>query len=192
MTAICGEYQFIWQSSVFFICFSYLDLTYQLVRASLVAQLIRNLPEMQETWVQSLGWEDPPEKGKDTPPQYSVLENSMDCIVHRVAKSWTQLSLTHYQLVKWLRKYQRPWFLKINHLYHEINIITFILTFSIKASIRTTFTLEFYLAISWNVHWVSDAIQPSHPLSSLSLLAFSLSQHQGLYRWVSSSHQVVK
>ena len=116
-----------------FICFSYLDLTYPLVRASLVAQLIRNLLEMQETWVQTLGWEDPTEKGKDTPPQYSGLENSMDCIVHGVAKSWTQLSLTHYQLVKGLRKYQRPWFLKINHLYHEINIITFILTFVNKS-----------------------------------------------------------
>ena len=34
--------------------------------ASLVAQLVMNLPEMQETWVQSLGWEDPLEKGKAT------------------------------------------------------------------------------------------------------------------------------
>ena len=44
------------------------------------------------------------------------------------------------------------------------------------------------------VHWVSDAIQPSHPLSSPSPshLAFNLSQHQGLFKWVSSSHQVAK
>ena len=34
--------------------------------ASLVAQLVKNLPVMQETWVQSLGWEDPLEKGKTT------------------------------------------------------------------------------------------------------------------------------
>jgi len=34
--------------------------------ASLVAQLVKNLPTMQETWVQSLGWEDPLEKGKAT------------------------------------------------------------------------------------------------------------------------------
>ena len=34
--------------------------------ASLVAQLVKNPPTMQETWVQSLGWEDPPEKGKTT------------------------------------------------------------------------------------------------------------------------------
>ena len=43
-----------------------------------------------------------------------------------------------------------------------------------------------------HVHWVGDAIQPSHPLSSPSPPAFNLSQHQGLFQWVSSSHQVVK
>ena len=41
------------------------------------------------------------------------------------------------------------------------------------------------------VYQVSDAIQPSHSLSSLSPPAFSLSQHQGLFYWVSSAHQVV-
>ena len=59
------------------------------LRASLIAQLIKNQPAMQDTWVQSLGWEDPPEKGKATHSSYSGLENSMDCIVHGVAKSWT-------------------------------------------------------------------------------------------------------
>ena len=43
-----------------------------------------------------------------------------------------------------------------------------------------------------HVHWVSDAIQPSHPLSPPSPLALSLSQHQGLFQWVSSLHQVPK
>ena len=42
-----------------------------------------------------------------------------------------------------------------------------------------------------HVHWVGDAIQPFHPLPSPSS-AFTLSQHQGLYHWVSSSHQVAK
>ena len=41
-----------------------------------------------------------------------------------------------------------------------------------------------------HIHWVGDAIQPSHPLSSPSPPAFSLSQHPGLFKWVSSSHQV--
>ena len=43
-----------------------------------------------------------------------------------------------------------------------------------------------------HVHWVGDAIQPSHPLSSPFPSALNLSQHQGLFQWVSSSHQVAK
>ena len=43
-----------------------------------------------------------------------------------------------------------------------------------------------------DVHWVSDAIQPSHPLLSPSPPDLNLSQHQGLFKWVSSSHQVAK
>ena len=42
-----------------------------------------------------------------------------------------------------------------------------------------------------HAHWIGDAIQPSHPLLSPSP-AFNLSQHQGLFQWVSSSHQVAK
>jgi len=42
------------------------------------------------------------------------------------------------------------------------------------------------------VHRVGAAIQPSHPLLSPSPPAFNLSQHQGLFKWVSSSHQVAK
>ena len=43
-----------------------------------------------------------------------------------------------------------------------------------------------------HVHWVGVAIQPSHPLLSPSPCAFNLSQHQGLFNWVSSSHQLAK
>ena len=43
-----------------------------------------------------------------------------------------------------------------------------------------------------HVHWVGDAIQPSHPLLPPSPPAFSLSQHQGLFQWVDSSHQEAK
>ena len=43
-----------------------------------------------------------------------------------------------------------------------------------------------------HVHWAGDAIQPSHPLSSPSPPALNLSKHQGLFKWVSSSHQVIK
>ena len=55
--------------------------------ASLVAQLVKNLPAIRETWVGSLGWEKPL---KAYPLQYSGLENSIDYIVHRVAESQTE------------------------------------------------------------------------------------------------------
>ena len=103
-------------------------------RASLIAQLVKNPPAIQETLVRFLGWEDPlrrdrlptpvflsfscgsagkesacnagdlglipglgrsPEEGKGYPLQYSGLENSMDYIVHWVAKSPTWLSDFH-------------------------------------------------------------------------------------------------
>ena len=59
--------------------------------ASFVAQLVKNPPAMQETWVRSLCWENPGE-GNSYPLQYSGLENSMDCVVHGVTKSQTRLS----------------------------------------------------------------------------------------------------
>ena len=70
----------------------------EIIRVSLLGQTIKNLPAMQETWVSSLGWEDPLEKGTaGYPLQYSGLENPVDrgawqATVHGVAKSGTGLS----------------------------------------------------------------------------------------------------
>ena len=69
-------------------------------RASLVAQMVKNVPAMQETWVQSLGQEDSPGEGHGNPLQYSCLGNPMDrgawwATVHGIAKSRTRLSNTH-------------------------------------------------------------------------------------------------
>ena len=55
----------------------------------LEAQLIKNPPAMQETWVRSLGWKDPLEKGTGYPLQCPGLENSMDGVVHGATKSRT-------------------------------------------------------------------------------------------------------
>ena len=62
-----------------------------------VAQLVKNLPAVQETRVQSLGGEDPPGEGNSNPLQYSCLENLTDtgawwAAVHGVTKSWASLS----------------------------------------------------------------------------------------------------
>ena len=51
------------------------------------------------------------------------------------------------------------------------------------------YLLEF---VQTHTLWVSDVIQPSHPLSSPSPPALDLSQHQGLFQWIGSSHQVAK
>ena len=70
-----------------------------LVWASLVAQMVKNLPAVQEIWVQSLGWEDPLQNGMAT--HCSILawripwtEEPGWATVHGVTKSGTQLS-TH-------------------------------------------------------------------------------------------------
>ena len=57
---------------------------------------------------------------------------------------------------------------------------------------RSTPGLPVHHQFPESTHWVGDAIQPSHPLSSPSPPALNLSQHQGLFKWVSSSHQVAK
>ena len=61
-----------------------------------MAQMVKNLPEMQETWVRSLGWEDPLEEGMATHSSILACRIPMDrgawwVTVHRVAKSWTRL-----------------------------------------------------------------------------------------------------
>ena len=95
--------------------------------ASLVAQLVKNLPAMWETWVRSLSWEDFLEKGKAT--HSSVLAWRIPWTVHGVAKSQTQterLSLSHSLYFP----SQNVWLWVINH---TIIIIWFIKIFFIHS-----------------------------------------------------------
>ena len=66
-----------------------------------IAQLVKNLLVMQETWVQSLGWEDPMEKGKATRSNFLACRISAEFhgLVHRFTKSQTQLSNFHFTLL---------------------------------------------------------------------------------------------
>ena len=62
--------------------------------ASLVAQIVRNPPAIWETWVQSLGWEDPLEEGIATYSSILAWRIPMDreawqATIHRIAKNWT-------------------------------------------------------------------------------------------------------
>ena len=67
--------------------------------ASQVAQLVKNLPAMRETWVQYLGWEDPLEKGKATHSSIPFWLGEFH--VHGVAKNQTQLSNFHFTFNKY-------------------------------------------------------------------------------------------
>ena len=131
-------------------------------------------------------------KGNGNPLQYSCLENSMDrgawqVIVPGVSKSQTGNFI----------------FIPKNFIYFHSNVNS--IQFSSVIQLCTTlcnpmdcstpgFSVHHQLPdlAQTHVHWVSDAIQPSYPLPSPSPPAFNLSQHQGLFQWVSSSHQVAK
>ena len=72
-----------------------------------MAQLVKNTPAIQETWVQSLGWKDPLEKGKATHSSILAWRIPWTFIVHRVAKSRTRLSDFHFHtILPWTREWQ--------------------------------------------------------------------------------------
>ena len=73
----------------------WIDYPLQYSWASLVAQLVKNLPAMREDLGSIPGLGRSPAEGKGYPLQDSGLENSMDCIVHGVTKSWTRLHNFH-------------------------------------------------------------------------------------------------
>ena len=137
------------------------------------------------------GWERSPGGGHGNAFLYSCLENPMDKgawqpIVHRVAKSWTWLKWlnTEYNREETLYQcwVQFSYYVMSNFLQpHDCS------TPGLPVCPSTTLR-----ACSNSCPWIGDAIQLSHPLPSPSLLALSLSQHQGLFQWVSSSHQVAK
>ena len=107
--------------------------------------------------------------------QYSCLENPMDrgawwATVNRLTKSKAWLSdISSVQSLSRVRLFVTPWTACPGlPVYHQLLELT-----------------------QTHVHQVGDAIQPSHPLSFPSP-AFNLSQHQGLFQWVTSLHQVPK
>ena len=81
----------------FSVLHGYWVLPTRLIWASLVAQLEKNPPAMRETWIPSLGWEDPLEKGKGTHPSILTWRIPMDrgawqATAHGVVKSQARLS----------------------------------------------------------------------------------------------------
>ena len=105
--------------------------------------------------------------------------------IHEIAKSWTQLS-------DWTERIETV--AHVSFLYVS-SVAQLCLTLCDPMSCSTTGLPVHHQLLDLtqtHVHWVSDAIQPSHPLLSPSPPSFNLSQNQGLFKWVSSSHQVAK
>ena len=169
--------------------------------------VVKNLSvqKTQDMWVQSLGWEGP-------------LEEEMAS--HLPEKSHGQRSLAGYSSWGYKKLDTTLWL--STHVHVRIYIINRMCGLQILmepywlASGKVQFSSVQPLSHVWlcdpmncskpglpihhqmpeynqtHVHWVSDAIQPSHPLSSPFSPTFDLSQHQGLFKWFSSSHQVAK
>ena len=195
-------------------------------RASLVAQLV-NVGDLGS--IPGLGR--PPGEGKGYPLQYSGLKNSMDSVVHAVAKSWTRLRNFHFHFlcgvhpaktIIWkdtcnpvftaalftiARTWKQPkcpltdewikmWFICTMEYSVQFSSVTQLYPTLCNPMNCSTPGLPVYHQLpestQTHIHRVDNAIQPSHPLSSPSPPALNLSQHQGLFQWVSSSHQVAK
>ena len=113
--------------------------------------------------------------------------------------------LSHSTLGLWWSALELLWPLRVCHLAYKCVTMRVSVQFSSVSQLCLTFcnpmdcsTPGFSVhhqlpeLAQTHVHWVGDAIQPCYPLSSPSPPVFHLSHHQGLYQWVSSSHQVAK
>ena len=145
--------------------------------------MVKNLPAMWEIWVPSLGKEDPLEKKMTT-------HSSILC--WRIL--WTR-SLLGYSLWGSKELDMTEWLTLNFHMVLFSSVAQSCPTLCNPMN-HSTPGLPVHHQLSeftqTRVHQVSDAIQPSHPLSSPSPPAPNPSQHQSLFQWVNSSHEVAK
>ena len=117
-------------------------------------------------------------------------------VLRILGKVYSRYLLIFIQLGKWFFYF---WYFIILVVLHSKPVFQFSLVTQLCLTLcgpmdSTGFPVHHQLLelAQTHAHWVGDAIQPSHPLSSPSPPAFNLSQHQGLFQWVSSLHQVAK
>ena len=154
----------------------------------MVAQMVKNPPAMQDTCVWSLDWEDLLEKGMAM--HYSILAWKIPWIEE---PGRLQSMGSHYEPLS------NIWqcFLKCLKIYmlfrHLVTKLCSPLHDPMDCS-TPGFPVLHYLPefVLTHVQRVHDANQPSYPLLSPSPLALNLSQHQGPFQWIGSSHQVAK
>ena len=125
-----------------------------------------------------------PGGGHSNALQYSCLENPMDIQAWQVTGPGVPKSCT------WLKQ------LSMHTKMNQFSLVTQSCPTLCDPMNRNTPGLPVHHQlpefIQTHVHWSGDAIQPSHAWLSHSPPVFNLSQHQGLFKWVSSSHQVAK
>ena len=168
--------------------------------ASQVVLVVKNPPtNAQDSKDSSLipGLERSPGEGKGSPVQYSCLENPMNiwrAAVHSVPQSQTQLKRLSTQARNHVSKVKVKQKLAGRH--HPVQSLSHVwVTLCDPMDCSTPgFPVLCHLPAlaQTHVHWVSEAIQQSHPLLSSFAPAFNLSQHQGPFQWTDSLHQVVK
>ena len=168
--------------------------------ACLVAQLVKDLPAMQETWVQSLGWEDLLEEEKATHSSilvwripWTVWSMELQRVWHDRAMFTTsvltlQLPRIYNYFTIWFAF--KSWAFLFSSVQFGHSAVSSCLQPCGLQHVRHPCPSPTPELAQTQVHRVGDAIQPSHLLSSPP--AFNLFQHQDLFKWVSSSHQVAK
>ena len=150
--------------------------------------MVKSLPAMWETWVQSLGWEDPLEEGVAT--HSSVL-------AWRIPTGGLRLMGSQRVRHEWDEEQHSTSAFNTGSS-TQCSVVFQSLSPARLCNPKDCSTPDFaVLHQFWefaqtHVCWVSDAIQPSHPLSLHSPPALNLSQHQGFFQWVISSHPVSK
>ena len=167
-----------------------------------MAQIVKNLPAMQDTQVRSLDPVDPLEKEMATHSSILIWRipwtekpgalQSMGS--QRVGHDWA--TFTFNSVVFWFTSVHTSYYKYIFiHKYSccSVTKLCLILCDPMDYSMAG-FCVLLHLPefAQTHVHLVNDAIKSSHPQSSPSHLALNLSQHQGLFKWVDTSNQVAK
>ena len=159
---------------------------FHILETSLVAQTVKCLSTKQEIWVQSLGWEDLQEKEM-------VIHSSI--LVRKIP--WTQEPGRLQSMGS--QRVRHDWATSLSlwlsfHIYLS-SVTQPCLTLCDPLNCTTPGLPVHHQLPEFTqtlVHRISDAIQPSHSLSSPSSPAPNPSQHQSLFQWVNSSHEVAK
>ena len=159
---------------------------FHILETSLVAQKVKRLPTKQGIWVQSLGWEDLQEKEM-------VIHSSI--LARKIP--WTQETGRLQSMGS--QRVRHNWATSLSlslsfHIYLS-SVTQSCLTLCDPMNCSTPGLPVHHQLPEFTqilVHRVGDAIQPSYPLSSPSSPAPNPSQHQSLFQWVNSSHEVAK